>query len=115
LRRVSVGEHHRRIAPLGIFDGREHRAQFTVAIQHEFDRGAVACGDLLFHVSDCKVRRPLDIAVVGAEFAENRRKQTGLTGAVGAGDAGLLAAENGEVDLLEKRLRTAPQGEIPSR
>ena len=50
----------------------------------------------------------------GVQLAANCRKQTGLTGAVGTGDADLVAAEDGEVDLLEQRLRTAPQGEIPS-
>ncbi len=57
----------------------------------------------------------IDIAAVGVQLAANRRKQTRLPRAVGAGDPDLVAAEDGEIDLLEQRLRTAPQGEIPSR
>ena len=73
-RRVGVGEIHGRIAPVGILDGGLHPAQFGVAIQHEFNRGAVACGDLLLHMGNFEIRRPIDVAAVGGQLAANRRK-----------------------------------------
>ncbi len=100
---------------LRLFDGGEHAAQLRVAVQHEFDRGAITGGNFLFDVGNFQAGRPIDVAAVGTQLAANRRKQTGLAGAVGAGDADFVAAKNREIDLLEQRLRTAPQGEIPSR
>jgi hypothetical protein len=49
------------------------------------------------------------------KLAQDRCKQAGFAGAVGAGDAELVAAEYDEIDVLKQRLPTAPQGEIPSR
>jgi hypothetical protein len=57
----------------------------------------------------------LDFAVVGRELAANGREQARLPRAVGAGESDLVAAKDGEIDLLEQRLRTAPQGQVPSR
>ncbi len=60
-------------------------------------------------------RGQFDVAAVGRKLAPNRRKQTRLAGAVGAGDADLVAAKDGEIDLLEQRLRTAPQRSDPEQ
>ena len=48
----------------------------------------------------------------GVSSPQYRREQARFSGAVGAGDADLVAAKDGEIDLLEQRLRTAPQREI---
>jgi hypothetical protein len=66
-------------------------------------------------MGDLQCGGTLDIAAVGRELAANGREQARLTRAVGAGEADFVAAEDGEIDLLEQRLRTAPQGQIPSR
>src|SRR5271167_2802685 len=112
---MAFGERHGRIATLSLVDSSQHTAQLRIAIQYELNRRAVARHDLLFDMGDFQGRRPIDVAVIGAKLAANRREQARLAGAVGAGDSDLVAAVDGEVDLLEQRLRTAPQGEIPSR
>src|SRR5258708_35842482 len=115
LRRLPFRNGSALMVGLGLRDGGEHAAELRVAVQYEFDRGTGARGDFLFDMGNLQVRRPVDVASVSGELAANRRDQTRLAGAVGAGDPDLVAAEYGEIDLLEQRLRTAPQGEIPSR
>ena len=75
----------RGIAPLGVLDGRLTGAQFGVAVQHEFDGGEVAGGDLLLDVGDLQRGGTLDVAAVGRQLAAQRGEQARLAGAVGAG------------------------------
>ncbi|GAC1302176.1 MAG: hypothetical protein NVSMB10_02820 [Steroidobacteraceae bacterium] len=102
------------IATLRILDGREHAAKLAVAIEHELYGRAIAGGDFLFDVRNSEIVRPCQITAIGTDLATDRREQARLAGAVGACQADLVAARHGEVHLLEKRLRTAPQSEIPS-
>jgi hypothetical protein len=114
-RRVQLSQFHGGIAPLGIRDGRHDPAQFGIAVEHEFDGGAPARRDFLLDVGNLQCGGAVDFAAIGGEVTAQRGKQTGFPGPVGAGETDLVAAKDGEVDLLEQRLRTAPQGEIPSR
>jgi hypothetical protein len=98
---MQLGKLHRGIAPLGVFDGGGHPAQFHIAVQHEFDGGAVERGDFLLHVGDLQRGRKLEVAAVGSEVAANGGEQAGLAGAVGAGESHALAAKHGEIDVLE--------------
>ena len=67
-------------------------------------------GDFLLDVGDFQVGGQIDVAAVGAQFAQDGREQAGFAGAVGAGDADLVAAEDGEIDVLEQRLRDRAAG-----
>src|SRR5450631_2420306 len=114
-RGIIFSECNGSIGGFRVRDGGKYAAQFGVPIQYEFDRGAIAGCNFLFDMSNLEVSRPVDIAVIRGEIAADGCKQARLAGAVGAGDPDPIAAEDREISLLEQRLRTAPQGEIPSR
>ena len=114
-RGVQFRQFERRIAPLGLGDRRHHAPQLGVPVQHELDRRAVARLDFLLHVRDLQAVRNDDVAAIRLQLCADGRKQTRLPGSVSAGEPDLVAAKYREVDLLEQRLRTAPQGEIPGR
>ncbi len=54
----------------------------------------------------------LEVARVLVHFAEEQREQAGLAAAVGAGDADLLAAIEGEACALEQHLYAAAKLQV---
>jgi len=71
---VEFGQLHGRIPPLRVLDGRHDAAQFGIAVEDEFDCGALARGDFLLHVGNLQCCGALDVAPVRSQLAANGGK-----------------------------------------
>jgi len=112
-RRVQFRERHGVIAPLASsMAARQERSSVSPSSTNSMAGRSVA----VISCSTCAIRKARAARCPPGRRAglQNRGEQAGLARTVGAGQADPVAAKNREVDLLDERLRTAPQGQIPS-
>ncbi|MBV6475659.1 MAG: hypothetical protein MOGDAGHF_01213 [Rhodocyclaceae bacterium] len=87
-------------------------AQLGVAVEREVEGAGGERRRLLADVGDHPVRREFQVARLLVQFAGEEREEARLAAAVGAGDAGLPAGVQAEIDAFEQRPAGAGEGEV---
>jgi hypothetical protein len=98
---------------VGAGNGRLDRAQFRVAVQHEFDRRLLESRGFLADRGDAPVRRHLAVAGLGVQFAEQQCKEARLAAAIRANEPDTPARMQLQVGFLDEGAGAAGERELP--
>ncbi len=88
---------------------------FRIAVQHEFNGGLRTGRDFLFDVADGEAGRPVDVAAIRSQLAANAANRLDLPVPLAPVIPTLSPRKTVKLACSNSGLRTAPQGEIPSR
>jgi hypothetical protein len=83
-----------------------------VAGQHEIERGIGQRRRFLRDRGDARLAGQVEVALVGLEFAHQRREQAGFAGAIAPDHAHAPAGVQGQVDVGQKEALAPAQGEV---
>ena len=86
--------------------------QFRVSVEHVFERRPGIGRGLLSNMGDDPVARPIELAAIRVQLAQDRCEQAGFAAAVGTGDAQPLAGIDAEVGLLKQQPRPAAKRQL---